>query len=101
MIVVLNLLDGMLTLGVVYSGTATEANPLMDHSLASWGAVGFMTIKCALVSLGVALLWRLRERRFAVGAIGALGVVYLLLLVYHVNSVNALTRFMFGASVVA
>ena len=101
MIIVLNLLDGMLTLGVVYAGAATEANPLMDQSMASWGAVGFMVVKCALVSLGVLLLWRLRSRKLAVGAIGALGVVYLLIIAYHVNSVDAIARFVIGSPLVA
>ncbi len=101
MIVVLNVIDGILTLGVVYAGAATEANPLMSHSLTSWGAVWFMVIKCALVSLGVLLLWRLRERRFAVGAIAGLGLVYLLLAAYHVNSLDAIARFVFASPPIA
>ena len=97
MVLVLNLLDGVLTLGVTEAGVAVEANPLMDRPLASWGAVGFMAVKCALVSLGVLLLCRLRHHRLAAAAIGTSGLVYLLLLAQHARSMEAIARFV-GAS---
>jgi hypothetical protein len=95
-ILVFNLMDGVLTLGVIYSGVASEANPLMKFSLDSWGAVGFMIVKLTLVSLGVLLLWRLRHRRSAVAAIFGAAGVYALLLVYHLHSVHALIVFLSG-----
>jgi Domain of unknown function (DUF5658) len=70
-ILILNLLDAVLTLGVIHAGAATEANPLMDVSL-GWGGIWFIVIKLSLVSLGVQLLWNLRRTRLA--AIGLFGM---------------------------
>jgi hypothetical protein len=90
-ILVFNLIDGILTLAVVDLGLATEANPLMDATL-QWGGVPFMLVKTSLVSLGVYLLYRRRERPLAAGALFGLSAVYAALVAYHVNSVEALVR---------
>ena len=83
-LVVMNLIDGLMTLVWVRSGVATEGNPFMDRMMAH-GPVGFMIIKLALVSLGVGLLWRLRHRRAAaVGMVGA-AVIYSSILLVHVS----------------
>ncbi len=69
---VLNGLDAALTILVVGSGAATEANPLMDELLAQ-SPLLFAIVKLSLVSLGVLLLWRLRERPLAwAGSVGVL-----------------------------
>lgn len=88
-VLILNLVDGLLTLAVVESGSAGEANPLMATTLA-WGSVWFMAVKLALVSLGVALLWRLRRRRSAVVALATSATAYAVLLVIHVHSVRVI-----------
>jgi hypothetical protein len=90
-IIVLNLLDAMFTLVYTRSGLATEANPLMDQVLAA-SPVLFMLAKLSLVSLGVLVLWRWRERRTArFGLIGAAGA-YAVLLVHHLSGVEHLSR---------
>jgi hypothetical protein len=91
-IIVFNLIDGLLTLAVVTSGVAGEANPLMAASL-SWGGVPFIAVKLALVSLGVYLLYLRRDRPLAHMALVGLTVVYGAIVLYHANSVDALVRF--------
>jgi hypothetical protein len=92
-IIVLNLYDAMVTLAVVESGLAVEANPLMRAPL-SWGAGAFMITKVGLVSAGVLLLWRLRELRFATFGLVSLAAVYVLLGVYHVKSLSVLAAYL-------
>lgn len=84
-LLVLNLLDGLFTLLAVYAGAADEANPLMQGPLAH-GPVMFILTKTALVSLGVLLLWRSRQRLLAAGGLVALSVVYTGVLIYHVSA---------------
>jgi hypothetical protein len=81
-ILILNLLDGVLTLTAVHAGAASEANPLMATSM-GWGSVWFILVKLSLVSLGVSLLWRARHRALAVFGLVGLCVVYSALLGYH------------------
>lgn len=50
-VLVLNGLDGILTLVWIFGGYATEANPLMDHLL-RLHPVAFITVKLDLVGLG-------------------------------------------------
>jgi hypothetical protein len=61
----------------------------MDRVLAH-SPVGFMTIKIALVSCGVLLLWRLRQRRAAVVGMVASAMAYSTLLVYHLSEAHRL-----------
>lgn len=93
MILVLNLLDGIMTLSVVHLGVAEEANPLMEAGL-SWGGIPFILIKTSLVALGVHLLYNRRERPLANVALVGLTAVYGAIIVYHANSVDALVRSM-------
>ncbi len=88
-VVVLNLLDAMFTLVYTRSGVATESNPLMDQVLAA-SPVLFMMAKLSLVSLGVLVLWRLRERRAARFGLLATSVAYTTLLAYHLSGVHHL-----------
>jgi hypothetical protein len=90
-VVVLNLLDAMFTLVYTRSGVATESNPLMDQVL-SHSPVLFMMAKLALVSLGVLVLWRLRERRAARFGLVATAGAYTTLLAYHLSGVEHLGR---------
>lgn len=91
-VLVLNVFDGIVTLALIHTGLATEANPLMDELLGH-GPVQFMFFKSALVSLSVLLLWRLRQQRIACLALYAAAATYGLLAIYHVRSLNALARF--------
>jgi hypothetical protein len=99
LILVLNLVDGMLTLAVVQGGLAAEANPLLDAALTQGGAAWFMAVKLALVSLGVGLLWRLRHRRSALIALASGAAVYSgLLITHHARSVSALAHYLASAT---
>lgn len=90
-VVVLNLIDAMFTLVYTRSGLATEANPLMDQVLHR-SPVLFMLAKLTLVSLGVLVLWRWRERRTArFGLIATCGA-YMMLLCHHLSGVEHLSR---------
>ncbi len=91
-VLVLNLLDGIITLALVKGGLAAEANPLMDELLGR-GAVHFMFFKIALVSLSVLLLWRLQRLRVACFAMYGALATYGLIAIYHVQSIDILARF--------
>jgi hypothetical protein len=80
----LNVLDGLITVYWIFTGQATEANPLMDNVLHISPGL-FMGIKLGLVGLGSWLLWRLRRQPAAVIAIFALFGIYYLLLLYHLS----------------
>lgn len=86
-VLILNLIDAVLTLLVVSSGWATEANPLL-HRLAHETPLYFMIVKLLLVSLGSYLLWLNRKRAFAVFAIFAVFIAYYLVLLHHLRGMN-------------
>lgn len=88
-IFILNAIDGVLTVFWVFSGSASEANPIMDH-LIEVDPVVFMTVKLVLVALGSYLLWRVRHKRAAVVAIFVLFMVYYGILVVHTYAFSAL-----------
>jgi hypothetical protein len=88
-VLVLNLADALFTLIYVELGLAVEGNPLMSQPLGD-GPLRFMLVKLALVSLGVLLLFRLRQRRAAAIALVASAVAYSSLFVYHLSAVPAL-----------
>jgi hypothetical protein len=86
-VLALNALDAGLTLYVVTSGRATEANPLMEP-LVTDTPVMFVIVKTALVVLGCWLLWRLRKRSMAVASIFLAFFVYYAILLYHLHSLK-------------
>jgi hypothetical protein len=88
-VVILNLLDAIFTIVYIRLGHATESNPLMDQALSA-SPVLFMLAKLSLVSLGVLLLWRLRDHRAARIGLLATSSAYLLLLCYHLTGVERL-----------
>ncbi len=95
MILILNLFDAVLTLIWVYSGLATEANPLLDPLIKY--PVLFVIVKFSLVSFGSWLLWRRRKRPLAVVSIFLGFLVYYFLLLYHLSAMNLqLFRRLFG-----
>jgi len=86
---VFNFFDLLLTLIVVYSGAAIEANPLMARLLEA-GPLAFALTKLTMVSLGVWILWQERKRWISLlGTVGVFGV-YTLLMFYHLHSLAVL-----------
>lgn len=83
-LVILNLVDGVLTILWIQRGLATEANVFL-HDLAHGEVLWFMLAKLALVSLGVILLWRCRCHRLAVVAIFVAFLAYYLVLLHHLS----------------
>ncbi len=79
-----NVVDGSFTIVWTSTGAATEANPLLDEVLAR-SPILFMAAKLALVSAGVYLLFRRRNRRLALAGLYACGCVYALLVAYHLS----------------
>ena len=92
-VLVLNLVDAVFTLIWVTSGHAVEANPLMAAALDK-SPLYFMIAKLALVSGGVALLWRTRPRaRFGAAAALTLSLgCYVVLLYQHLSQVPHLVH---------
>lgn len=86
-VLVLNLLDGVLTLIWVFTGAATEANPLLEHLVVDQPIL-FMAAKTSLVGLGSILLWRHKKRPAAVVAIFVGFLAYYLLLLYHLQALE-------------
>lgn len=73
-LLVLNLFDAVCTFIWVTMGYAKEANPLMDYII-STHPPAFILYKVTIVSLGVLLLWRLRDQLFCrIATIPALAV---------------------------
>ena len=88
-VVICNLVDAVFTILYTDLGLAREANPLLEQVLAD-SPLLFMVIKLALVSMGVALLWRLRHRRAAAAGLVASGAAYCWLIVYHLSAASHL-----------
>lgn len=86
-LLVLNVLDAILTIAVISSGQADEANPLMA-GLVHREPVFFAFVKILLVSLGSYLLWQLRQRAFAVCAIFVAFLAYYFVLLYHLYAMD-------------
>lgn len=86
-LLVLNVLDAILTIAVISSGQASEANPLMAGLVHS-EPVFFAFVKILLVSLGSCLLWRLRQRASAVCAIFVAFLAYYFVLLYHLSAMD-------------
>jgi hypothetical protein len=86
-IIALNLLDAGLTIFVVSTGQAEEANPLM-RDLVHERPVLFVMVKMFLVVGGTYLLWRYRKRPFAVFSIFLAFIVYYALLLFHLRSLD-------------
>ncbi len=74
-LLVLNLLDAAFTLAWIYSGVATEANPVMAGAMVL-GPGFFIATKVALVTLAAALLWRNREHLTARWAVVPVALLY-------------------------
>ncbi|MCA9581072.1 MAG: hypothetical protein KC416_04715 [Myxococcales bacterium] len=83
---VFNLVDLVLTLAVVLSGLAIEANPFMAELLERSPLV-FGVVKLALVSMGVWIIWRHRHRPVAIFAGGVACSAYAFVMFVHLEGV--------------
>ena len=81
----LNVIDAVATIIWVSTGLAIEANPMMERLL-NYHPLAFLVVKLTLVLLGSILLWRFRERVFAVVVLVSLFLVYYGLLLYHLSA---------------
>lgn len=86
-VLVMNLVDGLLTLVWIWTGLAHEANPLLAD-LVDNQPVLFMAAKTSLVGLGSWLLWHHRKRKAAVVAIFVCFLAYYYILLYHLSAMN-------------
>jgi hypothetical protein len=80
----LNLVDGLFTIGWVLTHRAVETNPLMDYLL-QIHPVFFISVKIALVQLGALVLWFHRFRRLVFVSASLAVVVYLWIVFIHVR----------------
>lgn len=88
---VLNLVDLILTVLVVKTELAVEANPFMALLLEG-GPLPFAIAKLAIVSIGVWVLWLNREKRLAAAGAATVFSAYLFVMFWHVQSVQALVQ---------
>ena len=88
-LVMLNAIDGVLTIVWVETGRFTEANPLMDLLLTN-DPVLFISVKMLLVCLGILLLWRCRDSGLAVISIFFCFTAYCYVLTFHFDAFNRL-----------
>lgn len=82
-LVILNTIDGGLTLFWVLSNHVEEANPLMAN-LIEIHPVLFMLVKISLVHLSSLLLWRLRSRSMVAKSTFFLVLVYGFVMCCHI-----------------
>lgn len=83
-ILVLNLIDGVLTLIWIEFFGAGEANPMMSDLVYS-SALLFMAVKLTLVSLGILFLWRNRNNALAVASLFLAFFSYYWVLLIHLE----------------
>jgi hypothetical protein len=86
----LTLLDGFLTLILVESGLAVEANPVMAFCL-DHGATMFLVVKTFVTSLSVCIFCLCHRLTVARVSLACAIVVYLTLVVYEVNMLSGLS----------
>ena len=94
-VLVMNLIDGILTLLWVRSGLAVEANTLIDE-LVNEHAMVFICVKLALVGMGSWLLWNRRGSPLAVVGIFAAFVTYYSILLLHIQYASGLFAIFIG-----
>ncbi len=86
-LLVLNVLDGVLTILWINLGLAKEANPLLRPVLRQ-SAVAFIVLKLGAVSGGTVFLWRRRCHPMAAVAIIGSFLVYYLVFLYHLGGIT-------------
>ncbi len=86
-VLVLNVLDGVLTILWVHLGLAEEANPLLRPVLRH-SAIAFIVLKLGAVSGGTVFLWRRRCHPMAAAAIVGSFLAYYLVLLHHLGGIT-------------
>ena len=86
-IAILNMLDGVFTTYWIEDESAVESNPLMAE-LVNYPVI-FMTVKITIVSLGLFLLWRLRNKRFITVFISSITllIIFIGIFCYHIYGI--------------
>lgn len=84
-LLVLNLFDGAFTIYWIWTGMATEANPIMA-ALINRSPVLFICGKLSLVFLGSYLLWIRRNHTMSVVALFFVFILYYLVVIYHLQA---------------
>ena len=83
-VLVLNLLDGILTLVWVKNGFAEEAN-LFLRGLVHNSPVVFILVKISIVSICSFVLWENRKHPFAVKGLFLVFAIYSAIFLYHMH----------------
>lgn len=86
-ILLLNVIDGILSILWIGSGKAVETNPLLEM-LINQHPILFMITKLSLVVLGVVLLWRLKHHPLAIVTIFTMFLLYYYVLLIHLRAMN-------------
>jgi len=84
--IIMNVIDAICTMFWVYSGRATEANPLMAVVIDN--PFTFALVKISLVSFGSFLLWKSHKRPFAIIGIVTIFLVYYATLLHHLRAIK-------------
>ena len=87
LVLVLNVADVVLTIVWLETGTAVEANPIMNEFYGI-SPVAFAACKITLVSIGSYFLWTRRSHPLSVIALFVAFFVYYMIFVYHLQSVT-------------
>ena len=87
-VVVLNAVDGVLTILLTLSSEVEEVNPLMARLINSHPAL-FMSCKAILVSLGSVILWRHQHNIVAVFSILLAFLTYYATLLYQLRLIHS------------
>ena len=85
-VLVLNVLDGVLTILWIQLGLAEEANPLLRPVLRH-SAIAFIVLKLGAVSSGTMFLWRRRCHPMAAAAIVGSFLAYSLVFLLHLGRI--------------
>jgi hypothetical protein len=86
-VIVLNVIDGILTIVWILTGGAIESNPLMNY-LIQLHPVLFIITKMTVVSLGILFLWHFRQKALAVIGISIAFICYYAVTVYHFGAIG-------------
>lgn len=83
LLIVLNLLDAVFTVGWVKYCFLPELNPIMAYTL-SINLSLFLAVKALMVPCSAWILWRCRSHRLAAGATLIFISIYTAVLVWHI-----------------
>jgi hypothetical protein len=79
-----NFSDALFTAFFVDEGYATEANPLMNYLIQTFGIYIFILLKMLLATFSIIMLYALCHNKFAKAGLYFTFVLYFLINVYHI-----------------